>query len=131
MRWSAHPRLPWGHSAVRFELMALACAIGMQASTLLPGSCRAQAADPAMSMNGLYGQYSMSREASGTSWQPESTPLPGTHDMSGQWMTMWHGAADLIYDDQGGPRGDTKTFSSSMLMFMDGALSTPAPTACA
>jgi hypothetical protein len=38
--------------------------------------------------------------------------------MGGPCMTMWHGMANLIYDDQGGPRGDTKTFSNSMLMFM-------------
>src|SRR6266705_3568292 len=46
----------------------------------------------------------------------------------GAWMTMVHGQADLIYDDQGGPRGATQGFSTSMLMFMarrelgDGAL---------
>jgi hypothetical protein len=73
---------------------------------------------PAMSMRGLYGAYSMSREASGTSWQPDSTPMQGLHRMGDPWTMMWHGMADLIYDDQGGPRGDTKTFSNSMLMFM-------------
>ena len=73
---------------------------------------------PTMSMLGLYGPYLMSREASGTSWQPDSTPMLGLHRMGDPWMTMWHGMANLIYDDQGGPRGDTKTFSNSMLMFM-------------
>jgi hypothetical protein len=60
----------------------------------------------------------MSREGSGTSWQPDSTPISGLQEMSGPWMHMVHGFANLIYDDQGGPRGATKTFSSSMLMFM-------------
>jgi len=73
---------------------------------------------PAMMMLGMDGPYPMSREASGTSWQPDSTPMEGLHRMGDPWMTMWHGFADLIYDDQGGPRGDTKTFSNSMLMFM-------------
>ena len=73
---------------------------------------------PAMSMLGLYGPYSMSREASGTSWQPDSTPMQGLHRMGDPWMTMWHGMANLIYDDQGGRRGDKTTFSNSMLMFM-------------
>jgi hypothetical protein len=73
---------------------------------------------PAMSMLGLYGPYSMSREASGTSWQPDSTPVQGLYRMGDSWMTIWSGIANLIYDDQGGPRGDTKTFSNSMLMFM-------------
>ena len=31
---------------------------------------------------------------------------------------MTHGFANLVYDDQGGPRGDTKTFMTSMLMVM-------------
>jgi hypothetical protein len=69
-------------------------------------------------MTGMYGNYSMNREASGTSWQPESTPQEGIHTMGEDWMTMIHGFANLIYDDQGGPRGDTKTFSTSMLMLM-------------
>ena len=33
-------------------------------------------------------------------------------------MGMVHGYADLIYDDQGGDRGDDKVFSSNMLMVM-------------
>ncbi len=69
-------------------------------------------------MSGLYGTYDMSQDSSGTSWQPESTAMGGRHTMSGSWMTMWHGIANLVYDDQGGPRGDTKTFANSMLMFM-------------
>ena len=69
-------------------------------------------------MAGMYGAYPMTREASGTSWQPDSSPHEGIHDMAGEWMTMIHGYANLIYDDQGGPRGDSKTFSSSMLMLM-------------
>jgi hypothetical protein len=75
-------------------------------------------ADMMASMPGQLGPYAMTRESSGTSWQPDSTPMEGVSSMSQDWMTMWHGMADLIYDDQGGPRGDSKTFSSSMLMFM-------------
>ena len=57
-----------------------------------------------MPMAGLYGPYGMSREASGTSWQPDSTPLEGIMGMRGPWMGMVHGFVDLIYDEQGGPR---------------------------
>jgi hypothetical protein len=71
-----------------------------------------------MAMNGLYGPYPMTREASGTSWQPESTPHEGIHVMRGDWMVMLHGYADGIYDRQGGPRGREKGFSESMLMAM-------------
>jgi hypothetical protein len=72
----------------------------------------------AHAMQGMYGPYSMTREASGTSWQPDSTPHEGLMGMHGDWMTMLHGEANLIYDRQGGPRGDDKTFSTSMLMLM-------------
>ena len=57
--------------------------------------------DMAMPMTGVFGPYAMSREASGTSWQPESTPDGGLHFMAGQWMLMAHGYVDAIYDDQG------------------------------
>src|SRR5206468_192708 len=58
------------------------------------------------------------REASGTSWQPESTPMAGIGFSAGGWSGMAHGDATLVYDDQGGPRGANKTFSQSMLMGM-------------
>ncbi len=76
------------------------------------------AADMMPGMPGQLGPYGMSREASGTSWQPDSTPVNGISSMQADWMMMWHGMADLVYDDQGGPRGERETFSSSMLMFM-------------
>jgi uncharacterized cupredoxin-like copper-binding protein len=69
-------------------------------------------------MRGMYGTYAMSRESSGTSWQPDASPHQGIHAMYGDWSTMTHGFANLIYDRQGGPRGDRKTFSTSMLMMM-------------
>lgn len=70
------------------------------------------------SMDGMYGTYPMTREASGTSWQPDSSPHDGIHRMVGDWSTMVHGFANVIYDHQGGPRGETKTVSASMLMLM-------------
>jgi len=69
-------------------------------------------------MRARYGGYSMTRESSGTSWQPDASPHEGIHAMVGEWSTMTHGFANLIYDRQGRPRGDTKTFSTSMLMVM-------------
>ena len=71
-----------------------------------------------MSMQGLLGPYDLTREATGTSWQPDSTPMGGIHAMSGSWLAMLHGYLDLVYDDQRGPRGDTQTFPTGMLMFM-------------
>ena len=69
-------------------------------------------------MNGLYGPYPMSREASGTAWQPDRAGHHGIHEMRGSWMLMLHGMADVVYDNQGGPRGDDKVLSSNMLMGM-------------
>lgn len=71
-----------------------------------------------MMMSGSYGQYAMSREASGTAWVPESSPMDGYHSMNGPWMFMAHGYVSGVYDDQGGPRGDEKLFSESMFMGM-------------
>ena len=71
-----------------------------------------------MSMPALLGPYSMMREASGTSWQPESSPMVGVPLKAGAWALMAQGFATVLYDDQGGPRGDSKTFSQSMLMLM-------------
>ncbi len=69
-------------------------------------------------MRAMFGGYPETRESSGTSWQPDASPHEGIHAMAGEWSTMTHGFANLIYDRQGGPRGDTKTFSTSMLMLM-------------
>ena len=71
-----------------------------------------------MPMPGMFGPYPMSREASGTAWQPESAPHTGLHAMRGDWHLMAHGFANLVYDEQDGPRGDDKLFGESMLMGM-------------
>jgi hypothetical protein len=72
-----------------------------------------------MSMPGLLGDYGGSRDASGTSWQPEAAPHDGIMVMPGDdWMVMLHGKANGIYDDQSGPRGDDMVFAQSMLMGM-------------
>lgn len=76
----------------------------------------AHAEDSMHPMHGLYGQYPMSRESSGTAWQPDSAPMEGIHAMHAGWMTMLHGYANVVYNHQGGGRGDVKTFSESMLM---------------
>ncbi len=88
---------------------APAAAVGQEAGA---------AAATDMQMPGMYGRYSMTREGSGTSWQPDATPMQGLHQMHDTWLTMEDGFINAIYDEQGGPRGATQTFSTSMLMFM-------------
>jgi hypothetical protein len=71
-----------------------------------------------MAMHGLLGGYAMSREASGTSWQPDAAPHSGIHLMADDWMVMLHGRINGIADWQSGPRGGDQVFSSSMAMVM-------------
>ena len=72
-----------------------------------------------MTMHGLLGGYGMSREASGTSWQPEAAPHVGIMLMPGDdWMVMLHGKVTGVADWQSGPRGDDMVLSQSMLMAM-------------
>jgi hypothetical protein len=71
-----------------------------------------------MPMTSALGPFSMTRDGSGTSWQPDSSPHDGLEFAAGDWMLMAHGYADAIYDSQGGPRGGSKAFSESMAMLM-------------
>ena len=72
-----------------------------------------------MTMHGLLGSYGMSREASGTSWQPEAAPHDAISlDVADDWMVMAHARIQGALDSQSGPRGDSSIFSSSMLMAM-------------
>ena len=74
---------------------------------------------PEMQMKASLGDWSANREGSGTSWQPDASPmfmkmLPsfGGFDFS----TM--GAIQAGYVDAGGKRGDKDPFSVSMIMLM-------------
>ncbi len=71
-----------------------------------------------MTMPGLLGDYSLTRESSGTSWQPEATPMSGQHFMWKGWMGMLHGYMNAVYADAAGPRGAAELFSQSMFMAM-------------
>lgn len=84
----------------------------------MPGMEDMSAAGHMMPMPAMLGPYAMSREASGTGWQPDSSPVYATMRHSGDWMAMAQGNATLVYSDQGGPRGDRETFVESMAMLM-------------
>jgi len=70
------------------------------------------------SMSGMYGPYAMSREASGTSWEPDATPSQGIDWMKGNWMFMTDGFVNGGYTNQLGPRGSDQGFTTNMLMLM-------------
>lgn len=68
--------------------------------------------------HGALGAYPMTREASGTAWQPDSSEHMGLMDSTGEWTVMGHAVLTLVLDRQGGRRGDDKAFASGMVMGM-------------
>jgi hypothetical protein len=64
-------------------------------------------------MPALFGPYATSRESSGTSWQPESSPHEGLYQQHDAWDTTLRGQVFLVYDDQEGPRGALQWFSEN------------------
>lgn len=69
-------------------------------------------------MTGALGAYPMSREASGTAWQPDASRHGGLHAAAGDWTLMGHLTLNAVYDWQEGPRGDEMGFVSGMVMGM-------------
>jgi hypothetical protein len=117
----------WNRGAAALVALALAAPVWAQHEDMpdmqgMPGMEGMEGMDHSAhsmhEMHALLGTYPMTREASGTSWQPDSAPHEGLHQMAGPWELMLHGYATVLYDDQDGPRGDTRTFSENMLMGM-------------
>src|SRR4051812_31678149 len=52
------------------------------------------------------------RLASGTAWQPDTTPMRMLHLQAGEWGWMFHGAATLGWGWQGGPPGGDPLIST-------------------
>ena len=67
-------------------------------------------------MSGALGPYPMTRESSGTAWQPDTSRHSGIEATAGTWNFMGHASLSLVYDWQGGPRGDDKAFVGGMIM---------------
>ena len=53
---------------------------------------------------------------SGTSWQPDSSPMAMMHKQSGEWLLMFHYNFVAGVNRQGGPRGVTKFESANWFM---------------
>lgn len=112
--------------ALALLLPALASAQHAGHGTVSPSPMRTEKSErmPMLEMSdnemssGLLGDYEMTREASGTSWQPEATPMSGVHYMLGDWNVMTHGFVNAIYSDSDAPRGETDRYVQSMLMAM-------------
>lgn len=65
-----------------------------------------------------FGGIPESRDASGTSWQPDETPMHAHHMMLDDWAVMTHYNAFLGYDHQSGRRGDSQFDSTNWFMLM-------------
>ena len=67
---------------------------------------------------GTMGDWSMSREASGTSWVPDDSPMYMKMAQLSEWETMFQGYGYSVYTDQGGKRGDNQFFVPTQVMGM-------------
>jgi hypothetical protein len=66
------------------------------------------------------GSLFAAREASGTAWVPEATPMYALHGRAGAWELMWHGNAflQLLHEEAEDHRGGTQGGSINWLMGM-------------
>ena len=58
------------------------------------------------------------REASGTAWLPDATPMYAVHRSAGSWQLMGHGNAFAQFLHDGGNRGDDQFGSINWMMGM-------------
>jgi hypothetical protein len=58
------------------------------------------------------------REASGTSWLPDASPMYGIHQTAGSWQLMWHGNAFAQFLYESGDRGNEQAGSINWVMAM-------------
>ena len=78
-------------------------------------------AQQAMNMSGKASSFVEAIEnhaSSGTSAEPNSTPIPMLMTMRGNWMLMFHANAFVVDTQQSGPRGEDKLFSTNWFMPM-------------
>ena len=82
------------------------------------GSASAQTGDQAAEADAGHDMNAMTREGSGTSWLPDSSPMYMVHRLNGPWMLMAHTNAFLQYVNEWGDRGAHQTGSINWLMGM-------------
>jgi hypothetical protein len=92
----------------------------MRATAAVLGACllvavSARAGEPP-GHEGVLGPYPMTRDASGTSWEPDASVMDGLHAWKGSWRLMAHADVFGVFTHQGGPRGGDQWYSTNMLM---------------
>lgn len=97
---------------------------------LPPVSARAQSLPPDAQAHGTHDQHGdasasfpvlcplcpVSREAAGTSWQPDASASHDHPRRFGDWQATFHLQTAVIAADERGPRGDDGVFSTNFLM---------------
>lgn len=58
------------------------------------------------------------RDASGTAWLPDASPMYAIHRQAGEWQLMGHGSVFLQYLNEGSDRGDEQFGSINWVMGM-------------
>ena len=89
---------------------------GMDHSAHMAAMAGMDHAAGSMPATGNLGDYPMTRDASGTSWQPDVSTHNGVHGMAGGWSLMGHATLNVVTDRHRGLRGDSKTFPAGMIM---------------
>ena len=104
---------------VRSDARTIACGLLAAASLGLAGESFAQETHQHdMAAMSTPGGIPATREGSGTSWQPDESPIHAVHRQAGNWMLMLHGAAFLQFLDDGGERGADQFGSINWIMGM-------------
>src|SRR5579862_1645918 len=84
-----------------------------------PESAEQKQGDDLMTMHPQnFLQAVVAHAASGTSAEPISTPAPMLMAMKGRWMLMFHANVFVLDEQQSGPRGGDKFFSTNWFMAM-------------
>jgi hypothetical protein len=69
-------------------------------------------------MQDMEGMEFLPREASGTAWLPDTTPMYGVQQQAGAWQLMWHGNAFAQFLHESGDRGNDQAGSINWFMGM-------------
>ena len=75
-------------------------------------------ATPAQAGHAGHDMSEMARDASGTAWLPDETPMYAIHSMRGPWTLMFHENVFLPYLHESGDRGDDQIGSINWAMGM-------------
>ena len=111
-------RLPSANrSSLAFASAIAALAPRLSGAQQAPMHDHAAATNPLDRMEGPLG-LSWMREASGTAWQPDATPMFGHMQRVGAWSFMEHYNVFFGYDATTGARGASQFFSTNWLMVM-------------